>query len=98
MHELYSAGLQAVGYYTFLAGMLGTAGAILSANPEMVRWTWALVLVSLAVFFMNMYKILTHLWRPVVTPLKMERPPAEKVPAESTRVPRLGLAGSSAVL
>ncbi len=70
--DLYSARLQAVGYWTFLAGVLAASLATAWANETAVRWSCALLAASLVLFATNMGRVLAHLVRP-----KIELPSCE---------------------
>ncbi|MBU6399633.1 MAG: cbb3-type cytochrome c oxidase subunit I [Verrucomicrobia bacterium] len=67
--DLYSARLQALGYWLYLAGLLATGVATAFGHAPGVRWGCALLAASLAVFALNMGKIFSHLVRPKPSPL-----------------------------
>lgn len=67
--DLYSPGLQAVGYWTCVAGLVATTVAILLGNAVAVTCACALLALSLATLLLNMARILSHLVRPRVEPL-----------------------------
>lgn len=67
--EMYSAPLQAAGYWTFLSGLLTTVAAMTLANAAGVRAGCGLLAASLAIFAANVGKILSHYFRPKLTPL-----------------------------
>ena len=67
--EMYSARLQAAGYWTFQAGLLVTAIAILTANAAGARAGGALLALSLATLALNVGKMLLHGLRPRLIPL-----------------------------
>lgn len=71
--EMYSAPLQAAGYWTFLAGLLATVTAIGLANATGVRAGCSLLALSLAIFAVNVGKILSHYFRPKLKPLPMNK-------------------------
>ncbi|MDE3100440.1 MAG: hypothetical protein KGJ88_13300 [Verrucomicrobiota bacterium] len=71
--EMYSAPLQAIGYWTFLAGLLATVSATLFASTTGVRIGCGLLASSLAVFALNIGKILSHYFRPKLTPLTLNK-------------------------
>ena len=66
---LYSPGLQAFGYWAWLAGLGATSVAITLGNAAGVRGGIALLAISLAVLAANVAKILSHLIRPRIEPL-----------------------------
>ncbi|MGA9450807.1 MAG: hypothetical protein WBW41_05630, partial [Verrucomicrobiia bacterium] len=67
--DMYSMQMQAVGYWTYLAGLLATVLATLFASATGVRIGCGLLALSLAVFTVNVGKILSHYFRPKLTPL-----------------------------
>ncbi|HEX5400284.1 MAG TPA: hypothetical protein VFY06_14655 [Verrucomicrobiae bacterium] len=76
--DMYSSGLQAAGYWTFLAGLLVTAGATLFASVSVVRAGCGLLALSLGMFAVNIVKIVLHYFHPKLTPL-----PAPKLPRKN---------------
>jgi hypothetical protein len=69
--DLYSPGLQAVGYWAYLAGLAVTAIAIVLANAFAVRCGCALLALSLGTLAVNVLKMLGHLIRPRIEPLTL---------------------------
>ncbi len=69
LHDMYSHGLQAIGYWTYAAGLAGTVVAQLLANEILARTSWLVVVLSLAVFAINAGRIVGHLVRPKLQPL-----------------------------
>ena len=67
--EMYSAPLQAAGYWTYLAGLLATVTAMTFASVPGVRAGCGLLAASLAIFAVNVGKILSHYFRPNLKPL-----------------------------
>jgi hypothetical protein len=67
--EMYSARLQATGYWLFVAGLIVVSIATLRASEIGVRWGCAVLATSLGVFALNMGAILAHLIRPEIRPL-----------------------------
>src|ERR1039458_4124211 len=67
--DLYSPGLQAVGYWAYIAGLAVTTIAIILANAVAVRCGCALLALSLGTLAVNVIKMLSHLIRPKVEPL-----------------------------
>lgn len=78
--EMYSATLQAAGYWTFLAGLAATVTATLLASPAGVRIGCSLLAVSLGIFAVNVGKILSHYFRPKLTPLGVNRTTTKTAP------------------
>jgi hypothetical protein len=73
--DLYSATLQALGYWAYLAGLAVTAVAIVLANAAAVRCGAVLLAFSLGTLAVNVIKMLSHLIRPRIEPLNL-RPAA----------------------
>jgi len=69
--DLYSPGLQAAGYWTYMAGLGATTTAILLGNAVAVTYACALLALSLATLALNVAKILSHLVRPRIEPLNL---------------------------
>ena len=69
LHEMYSHGLQAAGYWTYLLGLAGTVTAQLLANETVARWNWLLLVASLGCFAVNAGRIVGHLIHPQLQPL-----------------------------
>ncbi|MEX0742451.1 MAG: hypothetical protein WD079_06605 [Phycisphaeraceae bacterium] len=67
--DLYSHALQAAGYWTCLAGLLLTSVATALGHASCVRVGCVVLLVSVAVFVMNIGIILSHLVRRRLEPL-----------------------------
>lgn len=67
--DMYSVPLQIAGYWSFLAGLTLTLGAMEFASIPGVRCGCALLAVSLAVFGINVATMLRHLVRPQLKPL-----------------------------
>ena len=67
--DLYSPGLQAAGYWAYLAGLAATTIAILLGNAAAVTGACVLLALSLATLALNVAKILSHLVRPRIEPL-----------------------------
>ena len=72
--DLYSPGLQAAGYWTFVGGLVITSAAIIAASERVMPWGCGLLLASLAIFVVNAYLILSHLVRPLPAPLMQNAP------------------------
>jgi cbb3-type cytochrome oxidase subunit 1 len=69
--ELYSPDLQALGYWTYVAGLTVTTTAILLGHAAAVTCGCALLALSLAALGLNVAKILSHLVRPRIEPLNL---------------------------
>lgn len=67
--NLYSPALQAAGYWLFLVGLLLTSVAIALSHDTCVRAGCAVLLASVALFIVNIGKVLAHLIRPRIEPL-----------------------------
>lgn len=67
--ELYSARLQALGYWAFLAGLLTTSVAIVISNETAVRVGCSFLALSLATLILNVARMLTHFFKPMLRPL-----------------------------
>jgi len=67
--DMYSTRLQALGYWSFLAGLATTSVAILFANEAAVRLACGILALSLLLFAVNVVKILAHFARPQIFPL-----------------------------
>ncbi len=69
--DLYSPGLQAVGYWAYVVGLAVTTAAILVGHSLVVRCGCALLALSLATLGVNVAKILSHFVRPRIEPLRL---------------------------
>jgi hypothetical protein len=69
--DLYSPGLQAAGYWTYVAGLAATTAAILLGHAVAVTCGCALLALSLATLGLNVAKILSHLIHPRIEPLNL---------------------------
>jgi hypothetical protein len=70
--DLYSPPLQAAGYWLFLGGLLLTSVATALGHVTCVRAGCGLLLASVAVFAVNIGKVLSHLVRPRLEPLVLK--------------------------
>ncbi len=61
--SLYSARIQKIGYWLYVAGLLGLSVATVTGSERGVRWTSFLLDGSLALFALNVGRILSHLVR-----------------------------------
>jgi hypothetical protein len=69
LSDLYSADLQAAGYYSYVTGLLIISLAIVLSNSVLARWGTTLLVASLGVFAINVVKMLRHLISPQTQPL-----------------------------
>jgi hypothetical protein len=67
--DLYSPGLQAVGYWSYAAGLAATTTAILLGNAVAVMYSFSLLALSLMTLALNVVRMLSHLVRPRIAPL-----------------------------
>jgi hypothetical protein len=67
--DLYSHALQAAGYWTFLVGLLLTSVATALGHASCVRTGCIVLLASVAIFVVNIGKVLGHLLQPRLEPL-----------------------------
>jgi hypothetical protein len=67
--DLYSPALQAAGYWLFLVGVLLTSVATALGHETCVRAGCVVLLASVAVFVVNIGKVLAHLICPRIDPL-----------------------------
>ena len=74
--DLYSPGLQSIGYWTWLVGVVSTSVAIALGNAAAVRCGVGLLAVSLFVLGVNVAKMLSHMVYPRSEPLNL-RPVVE---------------------
>jgi hypothetical protein len=66
--DMYSVPLQIAGYWTYLAGLIVTAAATAWSHEMGIRWGCGLLALSLAIFAVNLGKILSHFVRPKIEP------------------------------
>jgi len=76
--DLYSARLQAVGYWTFLAGLAAACGAAVLSSETGVRIGCGLVGLGVATLAVNVGRMLTHLFRSKTRPLSLQTSPVPK--------------------
>jgi hypothetical protein len=69
LHDMYSHGLQAAGYWTYAAGLAGTVLGQMLGLERLAGSAWMLVVASLAITAVNAGRILGHLIRPRLQPL-----------------------------
>lgn len=66
--DMYSVPLQIAGYWSFLAGLAALSFATAWSHATGIRWGGGLMVLSLAIFALNMGKILAHFIRPKIEP------------------------------
>jgi hypothetical protein len=76
--DLYSARLQAVGYWTFLAGLAVTCVAAVFSSEAGVRIGCGSVTVGVITLALNVVIMLTHLFRPRTKPFTLQTSPVPK--------------------
>jgi cbb3-type cytochrome oxidase subunit 1 len=70
--NLYSAGIQSAGYWTYVAGLVVTSAAIILSSAMGVRSGTVLLGLSLAFLAANVVKMLRHLVKPQILPVAAE--------------------------
>ena len=75
--DLYSAKLQAVGYWSYLAGLSVTGTAIMFSSEIFVRYGAALLALSVLTLAINVALMLSHYFRPSLQPLSV---PSSAIP------------------
>jgi hypothetical protein len=70
--DLYCPHLQAVGFWSYLAGLVVTGVAILYSNEPGVRWGCSLLAISVATLAVNVGHMLSHLLKPRIKPLAVQ--------------------------
>ncbi len=71
LSDLYSARLQALGYWSFLAGLAVTGGAIVWSSPSGVRVGGSALALSVIFLVINVGAMLAHLFKPKIEPLSV---------------------------
>jgi len=92
--ELYCPYLQALGYWTWLAGVAATGVGTALGRGTGVRWGCALLLLSLLTLVLNLAKMLSHLVWPRVAPLQPKA--AVSAPAARPAKPETVLSAATA--
>jgi cbb3-type cytochrome oxidase subunit 1 len=69
--DLYSARLQALGYWTYLAGLAVTCGAIVLSNETGVRIGCSFLALGVTTLALNVGKMLAHFFKPILKPFTM---------------------------
>jgi hypothetical protein len=67
--EMYSARLQMIGYWLYLAGLSVSIAGILQSSMPVVRWGAVLLAGAIGTLLLNIGVILSHWLRPRVMPL-----------------------------
>lgn len=70
--DLYSARLQAVGYWAFLAGLAVACAGIVTSSEAGVRWGCGLLALSTLTLAVNVGSMLSHFSRPRLKPLTFQ--------------------------
>ena len=76
--EMYSARLQLIGYWGYLAGLAVACAAIIFESETGVRLGSSLLALSVATLAVNVIKMLAHLFKPSLKPLVIQPSPALK--------------------
>ncbi|HEU5070978.1 MAG TPA: hypothetical protein VFV96_11285 [Verrucomicrobiae bacterium] len=76
--DLYSARLQAAGYWSYLAGLLVTVGAIVAASEPAVRVGGSLLAFGVLTLLANVAVMLSHFFKPRVKPFALATQPLPK--------------------
>jgi len=73
--DLYSARLQALGYWAWLAGLSVTGGAIVFANEAGIRIGCGFLALGVGTLVLNVGKMLSHYFKPYPFPLPISTLP-----------------------
>jgi hypothetical protein len=76
--DLYSARLQALGYWTYLAGLAATSGAIVLSSETGVRIGGGFLALGVATLAFNVGSMLAHFFKPALMPLTLPISTARK--------------------
>jgi hypothetical protein len=71
--DMYSPRLQMIGYWSFLAGLVGISVGILCGNERVIRFSSLLFTTSVVAVLINVFKILSHAAWPQIMPLGTSR-------------------------
>ena len=74
LSDLYSERLQVVGYWLYVAGLAAVCVSTALANEPAVRAGCVVLAGSLAVFAVNLARMLRHFFRPQLEPLVFAKP------------------------
>jgi hypothetical protein len=69
--DLYSARLQALGYWTYLAGLAVTCAAIVLSNETGVRIGCGILALGVTTLALNVGQMLAHLFKPTLKPFTL---------------------------
>jgi hypothetical protein len=69
--DLYSARLQALGYWTWLAGLAATSGAIVLSSATGVRIGCGFLALGVAALALNVGRMLAHFFKPAFQPFTL---------------------------
>jgi len=72
--DMYSVPLQIAGYWSFLGGLAVLCAAAAFSHEQGIRWGVSLLALSLAIFAINLGKILSHFVRPKIEPFSPKKP------------------------
>ena len=72
--DMYSTPLQIAGYWSYLAGLAVAAAGTAASSAAGIRWGCGVLAVSLAIFALNLAKILAHFVRPQIAPFAPPNP------------------------
>jgi hypothetical protein len=67
--DMYSPGWQALGYWSFLGGLLVAGGGIVLDNETVIRLGGGLLTVAAITLAVNVARMISHFVKPVLTPL-----------------------------
>ena len=70
--DLYSARLQALGYWSYLGGLAVTCVSIVFSSEFGVRWGCTLLGLSIASLAINVARMLAHFFKPRLRPLEFQ--------------------------
>jgi hypothetical protein len=71
--DMYSPRLQMIGYWSFLAGLVGISVGVLCGNERVIRFGSLLFTTSVVALLINGFKILSHAACPQIMPLGTSR-------------------------
>ena len=77
--DLYSARLQALGYWTCLAGLAATSGAIVLSSETGVRIGCGFLALGVATLALNVGKMLAHFFKPTLKPFTLPTSTTAKI-------------------
>lgn len=71
--DMYSARVQAIGYWSFLAGLVVTIGGTLLSNASLVRIGGGCLALSVTCLLANVFFMLQHFFRPRTMPFEIRQ-------------------------